>query len=432
MPNNNLTANALCETRRVQQNFVLPSGKPLQVLDDINFDIRPEEVICLLGPSGCGKSTLMRILAGLIKPSQGEVYYRQKALDGLNPGVAIVFQSFALFPWMTVLENVQAVLHAKKLPERQIQRQAERTIQLVGLTGFEDAYPRELSGGMKQRVGIARALAVDPEMLFMDEPFSQVDALTAESLRAEVLDIWTIPHQNPSSILIVSHDIKEVVYMADRIVVLSANPGRIRTVVENNLPRPRDYRSAEFLKMVDYLHDIITGAELPEPPPVEKGLPAGEVIFEPLPNASSGQIIGLLEYLDSHGGQGDVFRIATELHKEFGQFIHVVKGAEMLDLIDTPKSGVVFTALGKRFVSATMEERKRLWREQLLSLQLIRHLYDMVKRAPHGRIEKDILLEELAIRLPQENWETMFETFIEWVRFGNLLAYNDDTNEVEL
>src|SRR5438128_4392970 len=273
----------LCELREVCHDFAQPNGQMRRVLDDINLTVQGEEVVALLGPSGCGKSTILRILAGLIQPTQGEVLYKGKLLVGLNPGVAIVFQSFALYPWMTVAQNVQLVLEAAHLTPAEIHQRSEKTIRMVGLSGFEEAYPRELSGGMKQRVGMARALAVDPEMLFLDEPFSQVDALTAESLRAEVLDLWSAKDLHLESILMVSHDIKEVAFMADRIVILGANPGRIRTIVDNRLPRPRDYRSADFNRLVDQLHDLITGHELPDvAAPVE---PAKAAALEPLPEA---------------------------------------------------------------------------------------------------------------------------------------------------
>src|SRR5262245_48646372 len=230
------TATALSELRDIWHEFLLPNGKPLRVLEDIHLVIRPDEIVTLLGPSGCGKSTILRVLAGLIRPTRGTVLYRGEPLRGLNPGVAIVFQSFALYPWMTVTQNVEMPLRAAGRPAEEVRRRAEAAVRLVGLAGFEEAYPRELSGGMKQRVGMARALSIDPEILLLDEPFSHVDALTAESLRAEVIDIWASQERNPSSILMVSHDIKEVVYMADRIVILGANPGVVRTVVENRLP----------------------------------------------------------------------------------------------------------------------------------------------------------------------------------------------------
>src|SRR5258708_5243206 len=257
----------LCEIRNVSHDFAMPNGSRLRVLEDINVAIKPSEVVALLGPSGCGKSTILRILAGLIRPSQGEVLYHGGEVSGITPGIAIVFQSFALYPWMTVTQNVEAVLQAGGLPPDERKERAEKAIRTVGLAGFEEAYPRELSGGMKQRLGIARALSINPEILFMDEPFSHVDALTAEGLRAEVIDLWAPEDQNPSSILMVSHDIKEVVYMADRIVVLRSHPGSVRTIVENRLPRPRDMRSRPFEELVDYLHEIITGTEMPDAPP---------------------------------------------------------------------------------------------------------------------------------------------------------------------
>src|SRR5690242_13439396 len=252
------STDVLCEARGVSHDFVMPNGSKLRVLEDVNVAIKPFEVVALLGPSGCGKSTILRILAGLIKPTEGEVLYRGKRVDGLTPGVGIVFQSFALYPWMSVTQNVDIVLEAAGLPPEERKSRTENAIRTVGLAGFEEAYPRELSGGMKQRLGIARALSVNPEFLFMDEPFSHVDALTAEGLRAEVLDLWAPHDSNPSSILMVSHDINEVVYMADRIVVLSSHPGRVRTIVQNPLPRPRDTRSRAFEELVDYLHEIIT------------------------------------------------------------------------------------------------------------------------------------------------------------------------------
>jgi NitT/TauT family transport system ATP-binding protein len=417
---------SLCEVRGVRHEFKLPNGLPLHVLEDISLAIKPREIVALLGPSGCGKSTLLRILAGLIRPTGGEVLYHGQPLEGLNPGTAIVFQSFALYPWLTVAQNVQVVLTAAGLSQADGQERAERAIRLVGLAGFEEAFPRELSGGMKQRVGMARALAVDPEILFMDEPFSQVDALTAESLRAEVIDIWAATDRKPTSILMVSHDIKEVAYMADRIVILGANPGRIQTIVPNTLPRPRDYRSPDFLGLVDQLHEIITRAELPDAPPTPAA--PGLAAMEPLPEATSSEIVGLLEYLDARGCKEDVFRIANDTNREFGRVINIVEAAEMLDFVDTPKRMVVLDTAGKRFVKASAEERQVLWRGQLLRLRLFREIYDLLQRQPDHTIDKDFLLETIVLNMPQENYETVFQTFIRWARFGNLFAY-DETNE---
>jgi NitT/TauT family transport system ATP-binding protein len=416
----------LCELKNVSQDFTPSHGKPLHVLDNISLVIRPNEIVALLGPTGCGKSTILRIIAGLLKPTHGEVFYHSQPLVGLNPGIAIVFQSFALLPWKTMAENVKAVLHAIGLPHNEIDERTTRALHMVGLAGFEDWYPKACSGGMKQRGGIARALTVDPEILLLDEPFSQVDALTAESLRAEVIDIWSAGVKNLKSILMVSHDIKEVVYMADRIVVLSANPGQIRQVIENPLPRPRDYRSAEFLQLVDQVHDVITRSELPDAPAVP---PGRALTVEPLPDALPSQIIGLLEYLDARGGREEIFRIAADTHQEFGRIINVVEGAELLDLVDTPRRMVVLEPNGLRLVRAAPDERKELWRTRILHLRLFRMIYDTLKQQPTHQVDRDFVLETIVLQMPQENYEKVFETFTHWGHFGNLFEY-DEANEV--
>ena len=420
-----MTHDVICELKGIQKSFDRDNGKPLRVLEDINLDIRANEVVALIGPSGCGKSTILRIFAGLISASKGKVFYHQKQMKGLTPGVAIVFQGFALYPWMTVEENVRTVLRAKGMPEDDLKTRANRAIQLVGLEGFEEAYPRELSGGMKQRVGMARALSVDPEILFMDEPFSAVDALTAEGLRAEILDIWSDTATNPSSILMVSHDIKEVAYMADRIVVLSANPGRVRTIVENPLARPRNTRSPEFLRLVDQLHDIITSTELPD---VEISAPEPSLladIVEPLPPAPSTDILGLLEYLETQGGTCDLFQVVSHTHVAFEQVLASVKGAEMLEFVDTPKRQVVLTPLGERFVRANMDDRKEIWKAQLVKLRLFRLIVELLEMH-HGELNRAEVISEIQQRLPMENPELTFETLVTWGRFGELFAYRED------
>jgi NitT/TauT family transport system ATP-binding protein len=415
----------LLELDGVSHAFVLPSGQRLEVLRDVSVAVRPNEVVALLGPSGCGKSTILRILAGLIRPTSGAVKVHGQPVDGLAPGVAIVFQGFALFPWMTVQENVLAVLRAARLPAVEASARAAEAIRLVGLAGFEEAYPRELSGGMKQRVGMARALSLRPETLFMDEPFSQVDALTAEAMRAEILDIWSARSRNPSSILLVSHDIKEVVTMADRIVVLSANPGRVRTVVENPLPRPRDGRSPEVAALVDRLHDLITGHELPDVPPAAPELPPVEF----LPPAGAVEVEGLVEWLDARGGQQDVFRIAAESSREFGPLLSVVKAAELLDLVDTPRRQVVLTPLGRQFAAAPPDGRKAIWRAKLLELKLFADVREALLAEPSHRLPRDFVLELIVLRMPGEDFERVFATWIGWARYGDLFAY-DEVDEV--
>jgi NitT/TauT family transport system ATP-binding protein len=279
---------------------------------------------------------------------------------------------------------------------------------------------------MKQRLGIARALSVNPEFLFMDEPFSHVDALTAEGLRAEVLDLWAPQDSNPSSILMVSHDINEVVYMADRIVVLSTHPGRVRTIVENRLPRPRDTRSRAFEELVEHLHEIITGTEMPDVPPAARAMR-----IEPLPQASTSEVNGLLEYLDSQGGTDGIFDVAAETDREFGHIMAITKAAEMLGFVDTPKQDIVLTPLGRRYVQADAEDRQLIWQEQLLTLRLFQDVQTLLQREG-GEASGDLVREMIIIALPREKYEEMFETMVQWARFGNLFAYEDDADRLSL
>ncbi|WP_005033022.1 nitrate/sulfonate/bicarbonate ABC transporter ATP-binding protein [Holophaga foetida] len=418
-------ATPILEIRGIQKSFDRGNGKLLRVLEDVNLDIRPNEVIALIGPSGCGKSTILRIFAGLIEPTKGQVRYKGEKQEGLNPNVAVVFQGFALYPWMTIEQNVEAVLRAKGMAPAAVKERTNRAIRMVGLEGFEEAYPRELSGGMKQRVGMARALSVDPEILFMDEPFSQVDALTAEGLRAEILDIWDDREQNPSSILMVSHDIKEVAYMADRIVVLSANPGRIRTIVENPLPRPREMRSPEFLRLVDQLHDIITSTELPDIAVTTVEPSVEQDIVESLPYALNADLLGTLEYLATQGGSCDIFQVVAQTHVPFEKVLTAVKGLEMLELVETPKRSVHLTPLGHRFVEAGMDERKLIWRDQLLELKLFRVVREMLDLR-EGELPKEELIQEISTRLPMEDPEHTFETIVAWGRFAEIFAYREE------
>jgi NitT/TauT family transport system ATP-binding protein len=418
----------LCEVTNVSHEFLLPNKAHLKVLEDVSLAVSSNEVVALLGPSGCGKSTILRILAGLIQPTSGKVLYHGAPLVGLNPGAAIVFQSFALFPWMTVAENIAAVLRAAGKGAKEVEERTTSVIRTVGLAGFERSYPRELSGGMKQRVGMARAFSLTPEILFMDEPFSQVDALTAQSLRAEVLDIWSAS-KSGSSILMVSHDIGEVAFMADRIVVLAANPGRVRIIIDNTMSRPRDYRSPAMLELVDRLRDIITGSYLPDAQTAQAPS-VGPRAYEPLPDATVSEIIGLVEYLDAHESKDDVFRIAHETGQEFGRVITVVKAAEMLDWVDTPKRMVVLTPAGVRFLKAALHERRELWKAQLLTIRLFKELTVVLERAPNHRVEKDFVLEMIALQFPSEDYDKTFERLLGWSRFGNLFAYDDATESL--
>jgi NitT/TauT family transport system ATP-binding protein len=270
-------------------------------------------------------------------------------------------------------------------------------------------------------VGIARALAVEPEVLCMDEPFSQVDALTAETLRSEVVRFWEDKDTNPKTIFMVSHDVKEVVFMATRIVVLAARPGRIRRIFENKLPYPRDYRSPAFLRLVDEIHAVITETEIPDAP--AEATPSAA--WEPLPEVTMSEVVGLLEVLGNYGGKENVFALADDLGREFGATLGVVKAAELIELVDTPKQDVVLTDIGRRVLEKNIEERKVIFREQVLQLRVIADVYEQIKKAG-GRLDEDIFLTTAAMRLPYEDPERLLRTMVGWARTADLFDYDPE------
>jgi len=421
----------IAELINVHKHYKLPAGSELTVLEEISLTVNSGEVLAVLGPSGCGKSTLMRILTGLVTPSSGEVLCHGLPLRGIHPSASIVFQNFALYPWLTVSQNIAMGLESAGIDEETSKQRVAKVIDIVGLEGFEDVYPKELSGGMKQRVGIARALVVQPELLCMDEPFSGLDVLTAENLRTEVLNLWIDHKVDIRTIFFVTHNISEAVFLANRIVVLSANPGKVRVIINNDIPYPRDYRSSDFLSMVDRIHEIITNAILPDEviTPETAKTPAR---VEALPHSTIGEIVGLLEVLDDNKGQLDIFQLSTIVGKDFGSVMAVVKAAEMLDFVDTPRRSVIFTAVGKTFLKANINQRKIIFKEQLMRLRLFQLVTDMLKRSEAGGLEEDIILETLAIVLPNEDAEKHFDTLIDWGRYGELLGYDADEKRMFL
>ncbi len=422
-------ADVIAELRNIRKDFALPTGKEIRILENFNLQMQHQEVVAILGPSGCGKSTIVRILSGLIPPTSGEVLYRGTPLSGISPAISMVFQNFALYPWLTVYDNIALGLKGRRLDKES--RATEKVIDLVGLEGFEEAYPRELSGGMKQRVGFARALVAQPELLCMDEPFSGLDVLTAENLRAEILNLWIDQCTELQSVLLVTHNINEAVYLAQRIAIMGINPGHIKVTIENNLPYPRDYRSTGFLMMVDKIHSIITNAYIPDEGPEAPIVPAA-VKAEVIPFVDIGEVIGLLEVLEDRGGQLDIFKLSNEVVKEFGEVIAIVKAAELLDFIDSPKHQVVFTNLGRRFIHASINLRKELLRVQLQTLRIFRILIGMLKRSPEQSLEQDVIMEELTMLFPNEKVHKLFDAIINWGRYAELLGYKPNEEELYL
>lgn len=403
-------------------------GRELNVLKNISVSIEQNEVVAFLGPSGCGKTTLLKIMAGLIQPSMGKVYVLDKELTGINPKLSMVFQHYTLLPWFNVLQNVMIGLERFGLNTIKSEDKAREIINKVGLGGFEEALPRELSGGMKQRVGIARALVVEPDILCLDEPFGALDILTTENIRSEVLEIWKEKDKKIKSIVIVTHDILEAVLMAQKIYVLGDQPGHIRTVLENNLSYPRDSKAPKLLELVDVIHSVITEALIPEEGDKnisfeKEPTPTFEVL-ENIPDVSPSEIIGLLEILDDHGGKMDIFQLANQTETEFGHSLAITKTAEILDFVDTPKQIVVFTDLGKKFVRMDTLERKALFAQQIKGLKIIQKVLYWLENSPDKQILKDTLIENLKPHFPNEKLERLFDTIISFGRTAELLSYN--------
>jgi NitT/TauT family transport system ATP-binding protein len=432
VPQNSSERIPIVEVRDITKTFLLPSGKELTILEKISLDIREGEILAVLGPSGCGKSTIMRIITGLLTPTSGTVRIYGEPLTGINPNTAIVFQNFALYPWLSVYDNIAIGLQSLNVPPPEIKLRVTKAIDTVGLEGFEEAYPKELSGGMKQRVGFARAIVVDPALLCLDEPFSALDVLTAENLTQEVLNLWVDHKTNVKSMFFVTHNIEEAVFLANRIIVLGSNPGHIRYTLNNDLPYPRTPRAPEFEKLVEHIHSIITNAILPDEVPSEISVTSRVPRIEALPYVQIGEVIGLLELLHDEAGSADVFDIAEKTGKEFGVTLAVVKAAELLDFVDTPKQQVVFTELGKKFVDADVNERKKIVNQQLRTLRIFLILTGMLQNAPEYTLEEDVLLEELALLLPNENPEQLLNTVIQWGRYAELIGYNADMHNVYL
>ncbi len=422
----------IAQTIGVSKSYSDESGHERVVLRDIDFAVHKGETVAVLGPSGCGKSTLLRILIGLIEPTSGAVRQHGAALHGIHPGAAVVFQNFALFPWLTVEENVRVGLNGRTLPETEARDRVASAIEQVGLAGVERAFPKELSGGMKQRVGIARALVGRPELLCMDEPFSALDVLTAESLRAEVYRLWSDGETGLSSILIITHLIDEAVYLGDRIVILGANPGTIQREIVNTLPHPREYRHPEFLRMVEQIHDIVTGVHLPEEPAAPAGKRPSVGPIHPIPSARTTEILGLLEILSDHGGQMDLFELDAITEYDFGRTITVVKAAEMLAFVDTPGDLVRLTDNGREMVAADQPEKKLLFRKRLLTLGLFAAVVRHLAAEPDVARSGDELKQFIAERLPGCAPADLFRTLVGWGRYAQIFHYDAQADELSL
>jgi NitT/TauT family transport system ATP-binding protein len=424
---------SLLSLERITQRFVLERGRDIQVLKNINITVYDREVVAFLGPSGCGKTTTLKIMAGLLRPSEGIVLQRGRPLEGINSQLSMVFQNYALLPWFTVEQNVGLGLHPWMLSAKQIDARIEESIEIVGLGGFEEAYPSELSGGMRQRVGMARALAVRPQILCLDEPFSAVDVLTAENLRAEVLEIWQEQIETVRSVVLVTHDIFEAVMMAQRIIVFGADPGHVRTVLNNQLAYPRNPKDPKISELIDVIHSVLTEALIPEEtqkPALAQ--PSWYQGLENLPAVTPGEIVGLLEVLDDAGGKMDIFMLANETESEFGHSLAVTKTAEILDLVETPKQMAVLTDLGRKFIRADSADRKDLFAAQIRNLRIIQTVLTWLEESQEHEIERDAVIARLQTYFPNQKVEQLFDTLVAFGRYAEVLAFNSKLDMLTL
>jgi NitT/TauT family transport system ATP-binding protein len=427
-------ADSLIALQNISKAYIQPNRQPISILENINLELRSGEIVALLGPSGSGKSTLMRIIAGLIAPTQGKVFYRNRPLVGLNPGIAIVFQSFALYPWLTVLENVELGLKAKGISPEARREKALQMIDVIGLDGFENAYPRELSGGMCQRVGFARALAVEPELLCMDEPFSALDVLTAENLRIELLDLWLERRIPTKAILIVTHSIEEAVLLADRIIVIGRNPGRIRADFAVKLKHYRDRKSPAFGAIVDRVYTILTNPDL-EPThsqttPNSNTSPNKPPKYQSLPSVRIGSIAGLLEILENRSSQ-DLYRLGQELQLEVDEILPIVEAAKFMDFIDIVNGDIRLKPIAQQFIAGDIDERKEIVSEQLLwNISLVQQIYSLCRSTNEHRISEELILDILQNHFSPKEAMRQLETAIDWGRYGELYSYDEPTGEI--
>jgi NitT/TauT family transport system ATP-binding protein len=421
------SATPLIELIGIDMRFGEADGDTTKILEDINLTVQEHDVLALLGPSGCGKSTIMRILSGLIRPTGGIVKVNGQPLRGVNPGVAMVFQNFALFPWLTVRENILLGLENSRYSLEEREHHFQKIIETVGLDGYGDVLPKELSGGMKQRVGIARALIMEPTILCMDEPFSALDVLTGETLRNEIGRIASDPASGFKSLVLVTHNIAEAVYLAKHIVVLAAHPGRVQKIVPNTLPYPRDAATPAFQHLVAQIHAMLTNsvlhdeATVTDPPPETPGLEIDSA-YEPLPNVNMGEVSGLVQTLASE--PESIFALAQRLKRDFSTFLSVIKAAELIGLVETPGQTVRLTARGVEFRNADLKHRKALMHDLLLDLKIFRHFADRIDHAEEKQIEEKDVIEDLAQLFPGERPKILLKTMVGWSRYAELFSYD--------
>ncbi len=422
----------IIEARKLEKYYGESGEAIIQVIAPTDISVHAGEILAVLGPSGSGKSTLLRMLTGLSKPSAGEVLWHGSPVATQSPNVSIVFQSFALFPWLTVLENVEAPLKAKGVGEVPRRKRSLRILETVGLDGFETAYPKELSGGMKQRVGFARALVVEPEVLFMDEPFSALDVLTAENLRSELLELWGTNAIPTRAVYIVTHNIEEAVLLADRIIVLGKNPGRIRTDFQVGLPQPRDRKAANFVQIVDFVYKVLTQPDTdPQTAPgSEPSVAAPRAKYPMLPHARPGGISGMLEIMSDRGGHDDIYHLADDLSFEIDDLLPIVEAATMLGFVHVSEGDVELTPEGSRYVDADIADRKEIFAQAALErVTLVRQIRRALESKSNHELPDEFFHDTLDEHFSEEETVQQLETAINWGRYAGLFDYDASTKK---
>src|ERR1700719_4373843 len=422
----------LLQCTDVRKAFPKPDGAELLVLEGMNLELRGGQIVGLLGRSGSGKSTLLRLIAGLSEPTAGNLRFLGKPISGPAPGIAMVFQSFALFPWLTVLENVKLGLEALALPEPEIRKRALAAIDLIGLDGYESAYPRELSGGMRQRVGFARALVVHPNILLMDEPFSALDVLTAETLRTDFLDLWGDGKLPIKGVILVTHNIEEAVLMCDRILLFSTNPGRIVSDIPVDLKQPRNRLDPQFHDMVEKIYVAMTARKAAA---MQIGTAPAATMNTVLPRVSANLMSGLMETLAAapFNGKADLPVLADELHMDSDELFPVVESLQMFRLAEIEGGDIKLTDIGKQFVELGTDDRKKLFQRQLLSyVPLATHIRRVLQERTNHGAPKSRFLDELEDHMSTEDAEYTLRAVTAWGRYAEAFAYDDDTGMFSL
>lgn len=417
----------LIEVNNVNKTFDIKGAIGATILENINLSVNEGEFLAILGPSGSGKSTLLRIIAGLIPASTGSVTYLGQTITGVNPGVAMVFQSFALFPWLTVLENVMLGLEAKHISDAHKRDKAIQIIDIIGLDGFENAYPKELSGGMRQRVGIGRALVSDPDVLLMDEPFSALDVLTAENLRRDLLELWLDEKIPTKSIILVTHGIEEAVYMADRAVILSTGPAKIIEDIPIDMPRWRDKKAVEFINIVDHMYSLMTHKEMRGTEVIEGH--SKKVVA--VPHVTAGALTGFLELLEDLNERTDLYKLAERFVMDIEDFFPIVEAATLLKFAKVVEGDIELMPAGIEFARATVIERKELFKKQLLAnVPFTSQMLNIIGSKSNKRMNIEFFEEIIRRSVGEDAAAKQIGTLLNWGRYAEIFEYDKQKEQV--